>query len=261
MDNKVLMYITQDGTGGWKTPEQVDDCGRAGAGDECGNWSDLALDSMDRPHISYHDKDDGELMYAYWNGTAWQKTMVDDCGGTDYCGKSTSIALDRPTSPISAIAMAVGMMESPSGTATLRYAYLNGSTWQKTEIDTRVGGGDTSLALDRSGTPHITYWEGFYKAPKYATTCCLQGTTYWTKVFVEDRRTLWAYEDGDWEEQGPQIGHWNAIAVDQYGRVQIVYSHQATKDIRHAGALRGPYFPWILFTPPITGMGTTPPTP
>ena len=252
-----IYYIAQDATG-WKAPEQVDDCG----GNDCGNWSDLALDSMDRPHISYHDDSDGLLMYAYWNGTAWQKTMVDDCGGTGYCGKSTSIAIDRNNKPH--ISYRDGGWDdgsSPNGTATLRYAYLSGSTWQKTEIDTRIGGGDTGLALDRSGTPHITYWEGFYKAPKYATTFVYEGTTYWTTFFVEDRRTLDDYLDGNWEDQGPKIGQRNAIAIDNMGRVQICYSHQATNDIYHAGVLRKPYFPWILFTPPITGMGTTPPTP
>ena len=239
-----LYYITQDGSG-WKAPEQVDDCG----GNWCGNWSDLALDSMDRPHISYNDYDDGLLMYAYWDGTAWQKTMVDDCGGTDYCGKSTSIALTKAGKPYISYRDGGWNDGSPSGTATLRYACLSGSTWQKTEIDTRIGGGDTSLALDSSGTPHITYWEGFYKAPKYATTHVVNGTTYWSTVFVEDRRTLYYYlYDPDWEEQGPKIGQNNAIAVDHMGRVQIVYSHQATNGIKHAGTLRGPYFPWILFT-------------
>ena len=57
------------------------------------------------------------------------------------------------------------------------------------------------------------------------------------------------------------IGHWNSMALDHYGRPQFVYSHQATTDTKHAGVLRGPYFPWILYAPAMSGMGTTPPAP
>jgi hypothetical protein len=256
--NKVLMYINQDAGGAWTTPQVVDDCGRGGVGDECGNWSDLDLDSKGNPHISYHDRGDGELMYAYWDGSAWQTTVVDDCSGSGYCGKSTSIALDSADNPHISYRDGGWDDGSPTATATAKYAYKNWSGWNISTVATRVGGGDTSIALDKFQTPHISYFDGFYKAPAYATSIKVDGTMFWLIYYVEDRRSLDDYVNDYWEDQGPQIGHWNALAVDNYGRPQFVYSHNATQDIRHAGVLRGPYFPWILFTPAITGMGSTP---
>ena len=42
----------------------------------------LALDSQDRPHITYGDlfygtPDDSDLKYAYWDGNQWQKETID----------------------------------------------------------------------------------------------------------------------------------------------------------------------------------------
>ena len=55
--------------------------------------------------------------------------MVDDCGGTAYCGKSTSIVIDKMGVPHISYRDGGWNDSSPQGTATLRYTYKNGSTW------------------------------------------------------------------------------------------------------------------------------------
>ena len=40
-----------------------------------GRGTSLALDSQDRPHISYSSFSD-DLRYAFWDGSAWQKEVI-----------------------------------------------------------------------------------------------------------------------------------------------------------------------------------------
>jgi len=47
---------------GWMV-ETVD-----GGTERCGNHCNIALDSQDRPHISYTNSTDLRLRYAHWDG-------------------------------------------------------------------------------------------------------------------------------------------------------------------------------------------------
>lgn len=42
-----------------------------------GRYASLAVDKNNRPHISYYDAVNGYLKYAFYNGAAWQITIVD----------------------------------------------------------------------------------------------------------------------------------------------------------------------------------------
>jgi hypothetical protein len=42
-----------------------------------GKYASLALDSNNRPHISYYDSVNGALKYATHNGTSWQITTIE----------------------------------------------------------------------------------------------------------------------------------------------------------------------------------------
>jgi len=67
-----LGYIYFDGDE-WTTEYVVDD-----AGDMRG--CSLVIDSGDRPHISYVDRDTNYLKYAYYDGSGWNETVViDEC--------------------------------------------------------------------------------------------------------------------------------------------------------------------------------------
>jgi len=62
------------------------------AGD-VGKFDSIALDSSDRPHISYYAE--GDLKYAYFDGVTWHISMI-DTGGV---GRYSSIALDSHDYP------------------------------------------------------------------------------------------------------------------------------------------------------------------
>jgi hypothetical protein len=59
--------------------------------DDNGDYSDVALDSSNMAHISYHSSASGSLKYAQWDGDTWRTYTVDSEGNV---GGFTSIALD-----------------------------------------------------------------------------------------------------------------------------------------------------------------------
>jgi hypothetical protein len=162
----------------------------------------LALDSSDNPHIAYcnHDGINKDLMYAHWDGSAWQLETVasngwfpslalDSFGNPhiSYCDFSTndltysrwdgsawqtetlelvgyynSLVLDSSNYPHI-------MYQYQSGSGDLLYTHWNGSSWQTDTVDSiGAAGGFNSLMLDSSGYPHVSYYDWSNENLKYA---------------------------------------------------------------------------------------------
>ncbi|MFB0500330.1 MAG: carboxypeptidase regulatory-like domain-containing protein, partial [Candidatus Hadarchaeaceae archaeon] len=87
LTNEDLKYARWTGTS-WEI-QTVDSEG------DVGDFTSIALDSGDNPHISYFDRGDFDLEYARWTGTSWEIQTVDNEG----VGAFASIALDFSGNP------------------------------------------------------------------------------------------------------------------------------------------------------------------
>ena len=140
--NGDLKYAVWNGSG-WDV-QTVDSIG------DVGSDTSLTLDSKGYPHISYSG--DAGLKYAVWNGSGWNIQTIDTTGEPrSVVGTSSSLALDSKDKPH------ISYIDNYRGTV-LKYAFLNGSSWEIHALSAPVHGGySTSLAVDSNDKVHITH--------------------------------------------------------------------------------------------------------
>lgn len=121
----------------------------------------LALDSNNRPHISYCDHVNHTLKYAFMEGNSWNITKIDpdslvgtysslvldskDCPHICYCDVTNSTYYD-PSS---------GTQKQSYDNGVLKYARFTGTDWEVMTVDSSFR--DPSLVLDSEDQPHISY--------------------------------------------------------------------------------------------------------
>jgi len=111
----------------------------------------ITLDSNNNPHICYvaftsfePELGDPYMMYARWNGTAWNTQRVVSNGW------GAAIALDSNNNPHIIYALENRLM----------YASLFGSSWSIQTVDSSEDGfWHISLVLDNKDNPHIIYYD------------------------------------------------------------------------------------------------------
>jgi hypothetical protein len=111
-------------------------------------YTSMALAMSNRPHISYYDESNGDLKYAYYNGSTWITETVDSAGDV---GKTTSLVLDTFGRP--------HITYSDKTNYALKYARFDGTGWLTETVNNAGIVNDdygVSLALDSSGYPHIS---------------------------------------------------------------------------------------------------------
>jgi len=114
----------------------------------------IALDSSGNPHIAYYQTDTGwgspNIKYASFNGTTWQIEIIDQYFTTgQFNADSIGLAIDSANKPH------ISYYNSQYG--DLYYATYDGSTWQKTVVDSSSAGAWNSIATDSANHPHIVY--------------------------------------------------------------------------------------------------------
>ncbi len=135
--------------------QTVTAAGNAGA--NVGLYTSIAVDSSNRPHISYYDATFQELAYIYKDSNNnWIKNVVNTVGAV---GKYTSLALDRNDRPY--------ISYYNEGDDALMYAYINNNQWVNVFVDSRQPGDPpelrgvglySSIAVDVRNTVHISYY-------------------------------------------------------------------------------------------------------
>jgi hypothetical protein len=155
VSNGDLKYVYQD-LSSWHL-ETVDEEG------DVGQYSSLALDEEGDTHISYYDRTNADLKYAYRDATGWHIQTVDSDGDV---GSFTSLALDANGYPH--ISYSIRFISKTKFGDDLKYAYQDAFGWHIQTVYTGIFVefmcGNTSIALDANGYPHISFCYKFTNA-------------------------------------------------------------------------------------------------
>ena len=134
-------------------------------GDNVGWFTSIAVDNDDRIHISYFDVTDGDLKYARYAGGSWSIRTLDH-SGPGKAGMFTSLALEVSGKP--------GVFYTHGGVGAVKYIHAsssNASNWSDPSYVNyyfRDVGQATSLALNATGVPFISYLDAFAGVLKFA---------------------------------------------------------------------------------------------
>lgn len=168
-----------------------------------GFYTSIAVDQENHPHISYYDSSSGRLKYASYDGSAWTLVVVDSGG----VGRYSSIALDGGDLPVISYAW---------GLSALKLARYDGGTWQIQTVDTDDNPGQcTSLALDSTGQPHISY-----------------------RTYTSDLLRYAAYDGQTWHieqvDSEGAVGEYTSLELDSSNRPHITYGQVNAGDLKYA---------------------------
>ncbi|MEL0190435.1 MAG: hypothetical protein VW878_06390, partial [Candidatus Poseidoniales archaeon] len=241
----------------------------------------LAIDSNDRPHISYYDPDNETLRYTHYNGTAWvdQTPTTASANGYSYgFGRFSSIALDSNDYPRIAFRNEV--------TDDLELVTWDGTGWSIEAVDTTNNVGSwASLAIDSNDLPRIAYIYDSYGDLRYASHDGASWSYHDIDTSVssssidlhldESDRPRIAYKDsnygawlaynnsgpdGQWEtlqvRNGHDIGSHMAMALD--GSTGTAYmAYQQDNWPSDGGFVSTVYTGTVLATGPVADTGET----
>ncbi len=112
-----------------------------------GWWNSLVVDNEGNFHLSYFDFENKDLLYLYFDGTRWQKEVVDSVGEVGFWN---SLAITQNGN------IYISYFDQNNG--KLKFAKKTKGGWQ-TEIIDREGiiGERTNIILDKNDSPIISY--------------------------------------------------------------------------------------------------------
>jgi hypothetical protein len=171
----------------------------------------LVLDGEDRPHVVYVDTSGEYLVYAVKTAEGWQRETIDHQPPPfGFMTSDTTLVLDAEGTPWVAY----------SRWGALQLATRREGTWQIEVVD------DSwyfelyfGLAVDGTGTPHISYMCGWASQRNMDLRYATRRGGAWVVETVAD---------------GGLLGEYDSIAVDAAGIPHITYRDADHEDVRHA---------------------------
>ena len=171
----------------------------------------LVLDGEDRPHVVYVDPSGEYLVYAVKTAEGWQRETIDHQPPPfGFMTSDTTLVLDAEGTPWVAY----------SRWGALQLATRREGTWQIEVVD------DSwyfelffGLAVDGTGTPHISYMCGWASQRNMDLRYATRRDGAWVVETVAD---------------GGLLGEYNSIAVDAAGIPHITYRDADHEEVRHA---------------------------
>jgi hypothetical protein len=197
-----------------------------------GQFTSLALDKNNSPHISYLSVSSGKLKLAVPSSSGWSKTEIAsvDPNGNVF----SSIVVDKNVTDGN-IDARVSFYNA--GTASLQFATQTASGWSVGNVDNAADlGAFNSLAFDGAGNPHITFFDD----------------THDSLMYVKWNGTVW--EGPSVVDQNSGAGLYNDIAISSDGKIHIAYYNAGTTCLRYATGTIGQWVAENVETPNSNGI-------
>jgi hypothetical protein len=250
--------IGHDGVVDFGKPVVVDgdlrDTKNPTGGKNVGLYTSLQLNKDGLARISYYDKDDGDLKYAYETAAGkWTIDVVDAAGNV---GGYTSLVLENDQPRIAYYDF---------DNLHLKFAAKIAGTWSTTTVDDNVwdSGKFTSIASDGNGNLGIAYYDNTNGDLGYAFGSAAGPWTIewvdttgdtgrWPSLAYNLGTATIAYQDntnqhlmlgtrngdGTWGLQvvdsAPWVGADTAMSIDRFGMIHIAYFDGMDNDVLYA---------------------------
>ena len=211
----------------------------------CAASSSIAVDSSNRPHISFktgHPRFP-ELWYGSRDNFGWSNSRIANAGAATsafYWGR-TSIDLDSSDNPH----ISYGAFRYLDCVVTLNYITHDGSGWNES-VDIDSMGNHSQIKLDSFGNPHIIY-EGTRHASYTGGSWNIENIPGFGSMDIDSSDNLhlsycdagedlkYAFNNGSgWRTTTVNSGdnEYSSIAVDSSGNPGIVYTDKADPENR-----------------------------
>jgi len=183
-------------------------------GGEVGWWNSLSVDKNGRPHISYFDFKNKDLLYLFFNGKFWEKEIVDFEGDV---GRWNSIFLDEKDEPW------ISYFDMTNG--DLKVAKKENKGWLIEKVDTKgvVGERNNIIFSNDKKTPIISYVNGSDNSFRIAKKI----NNFWQIFIVEESFKITS------KGIKGEIGGDNSIFIDNEGYLHLLWQNLFEKNLRY----------------------------